>query len=122
VPIALTEVHLGGAADERLRWLFEAWKAAEEARAAGVDVRAMTVWSLLGAFDWDSLVTRRDQHYEAGVFDIIDGEPRPTVLADAIAALIRGDSFHHPALETPGWWRLPTRLRQRVEFEEFAAA
>ena len=31
--------------------------------------RAVTVWALLGSFDWDSLVTSRG-HYEPGAFDV----------------------------------------------------
>lgn len=121
-PIALTEVHLGCDAEERLRWFLEAWNAAQEARSRGIDVRAITAWSLLGSFDWDSLVTRRDEHYEPGVFDLSDGEPQPTVVAEAIAALARGEHFEHPALQTPGWWRQPARLRPSILQEEYVDA
>src|SRR5581483_2747354 len=58
LPLAITEAHLDCTRDEQLRWLREAWRGACEARQEGADVRAVTVWALLGASDWDSLVTR----------------------------------------------------------------
>ena len=62
IPLALTEVHHACAREEQLRWLLEMWRGAERARKRGAQVCAVTIWSLLGAFDWDSLVTlRRDR-------------------------------------------------------------
>jgi dTDP-4-dehydrorhamnose reductase len=121
-PTAITEVHLGCTEDEQLRWFMENWTAAEEARRDGVDVRAVTAWSLLGSFDWDSLVTESRGHYEAGVFDISSGDRRPTLLASALPLFAQGAPFRHPVLESPGWWRRRSRLRQpaRQSFPEFA--
>ncbi len=112
-PIALTEVHLGSTPDEQLRWFMEGWEAALEARAQGIDLRAVTAWSLLGSFDWNSLVTQRNEHYEPGVFDISDGAVRDTILAKTISALARGERPSDPALDTQGWWRQPSRFRRR---------
>ena len=114
LPIALTEVHLGSTPDEQLRWLMEAWGAGQDARSKGIDVCAITVWSLLGSFDWDSLVTQPNEHYESGAFDLSDGEMRPTKVAAAITALSRGETVTDPSLQNPGWWQLPSRLRPRV--------
>ena len=110
LPLALTEVHLGCTREEQLRWLLGAWRAAEECRAGGADVRAVTVWSLLGAFDWDSLVTRRAGRYEPGVFDLRSPRPRPTALAGLMRDLAAGRPPGHPALDGPGWWRRRARL------------
>jgi dTDP-4-dehydrorhamnose reductase len=110
-PIALTEVHLGCTLDEQLRWLLEMWRAANRARIEGCDVRAVTVWALLGSFDWDVLVTRHDGTYEPGAFDLRGDSPRPTAIATAIRHLIQEGTFHHPVLETDGWWHRPFRLR-----------
>ncbi|HEY2138491.1 MAG TPA: family 1 glycosylhydrolase, partial [Chthoniobacterales bacterium] len=66
-PIAITEAHIGCTPDEQMRWLMEIWNDCLSARAAGVDIRAVTVWSLLGSFDWDSLVTRLAGNYEPGI-------------------------------------------------------
>jgi len=104
-PIAITEAHLGCTPDEQLRWFMEIWNAAGEARSAGADVRAVTVWSLLGSFDWNSLVTRDEGHYEPGVFDVFDGEPRETELGKMVRELTARGTFDHPCLATPGWWQ-----------------
>ena len=54
LPVAVTEVHLGCTRDEQLRWLTEVWDGAQAVRAEGADIRAVTAWSLFGAFDWNS--------------------------------------------------------------------
>lgn len=110
LPVALTEVHLGGPREEQLRWLAEAWAAACALRGEGVDVRALTVWSLLGTFDWDRLVTEERGHYEPGAFDLRAPAPRPTALASMTRALATVGRFEHPALEGTGFWRRPERL------------
>ena len=89
-PIAITEVHLGRASDEQIAWLMSAYDAAEQARTLGLDIRAVTVWSLLGSYNWIHLVTRDEGAYEPGVFDVRTGERRPTPLAAALRALVRG--------------------------------
>jgi dTDP-4-dehydrorhamnose reductase len=110
LPMAVTEVHNGSSRDEQLRWLKEAWDSARRLRGRGVDMRAITAWSLLGTYDWDSLLTRRDGHYEPGVFDVSGRVPRPTALAGLIRDLARTGEADHPALDTPGWWHRDCRL------------
>lgn len=80
-PIVVTEVHLGCTRPEQLRWLYQQWRAVQAARAEGVDVRAAVAWALLGSFDWDSLLTREQGHYEPGAFDVGRGARRPTAVA-----------------------------------------
>lgn len=109
-PLAFTEVHLGCTREEQLRWLLEAWQAAADARRAGVDVHAVTLWSLLGAYDWNTLVTRQNGYYEPGVFDVRASTPRPTALATMASSLSRTGDFRHPVLESSGWWRRPERI------------
>lgn len=106
----MTEVHLGCTREEQLRWLKEVWDGALCLRCEGVDVRAVTAWSLLGAYDWNSLVTRAEGHYEPGVFDLRAPRPRPTALARMLRDLARGKIHDHPVLDVPGWWRRPARL------------
>jgi dTDP-4-dehydrorhamnose reductase len=101
---------LGCTRDEQLRWLKEVWDAARHLREEGVDVRAVTVWSLLGAFDWNSLLTRNEGYYEPGVFDLRSPRPRPTALAKMARDLAAGREHDHPALDSPGWWRRLDRL------------
>jgi beta-glucosidase/6-phospho-beta-glucosidase/beta-galactosidase len=105
LPIAVTELHNGSTRDEQLRWLVEGWRAAQAAKDSGVDVRAVTAWSLFGAVDWNSMLVRRDAYYESGAFDIRGDTPRPTAVAKAIAVLAKRGSFDHPVLDRPGWWR-----------------
>lgn len=109
-PIAVTECHLGSSADEQIRWLEDGWQAALAAREAGADVRALTVWSLFGAFDWHSLVTRDDGWYEPGAFDVSGPEPQETEVASWVRTRADGREPNHPALATLGWWRRPIRL------------
>jgi dTDP-4-dehydrorhamnose reductase len=110
LPLAITEVHLGGPRDEQLRWLLEAWQTGLSLREAGVDVRAVTAWSLFGAYDWNHLLTCSHDFYEPGVFDVRGPAPRPTALAWLLRTLARGEEPAHPVLETPGWWRRPDRF------------
>lgn len=110
LPVAVTEAHLGCTREEQLRWLKEVWDAAVSLRREGADVRAVTAWSLLGAHDWNSLLTRADGHYEPGVFDLRAPRPRPTALARMARDLASGHGHDHPVLDSPGWWRRLDRL------------
>lgn len=105
LPIVLTEVHNGSTREEQLRWLAEAWDAAQAARDEGIAVKAVAVWSLLGTTDWNSLLVTRAGHYECGAFDVRTTPPRLTALGAAVADLCETGSFSHPVLERPGWWR-----------------
>jgi dTDP-4-dehydrorhamnose reductase len=110
LPIAITEVHLGCTREEQLRWLLEAWQAAQEARSSGADVRAVTAWALLGSFDWNSLLTRAGGHYEPGAFDVRGPAARATAIASLITELTERGSGSHPVLASEGWWHRPSRL------------
>ncbi len=110
IPMAVTEAHINCTREEQLRWLDEAWTAARSLREEGVDVRAVTAWSLLGAFDWNSLLTRVDKYYESGVFDLRGPRPRPTALATMLRHIASGEPYVHPVMATPGWWRRDDRL------------
>lgn len=110
IPIAVTEVHHGCTRDEQLRWFAEAWKTAGTLREEGVDVRAVTLWSLFGNVDWRSLLTRNDGVYDVGAFDVRGPNPRPTLIASAARAFANGEEFDHPVLDAPGWWRRSERL------------
>ena len=113
LPIAITEVHNGCTREEQLRWLMDAMKAASEARATGVDLRALTIWAMAGLVDWDSLLTRRDGHYESGVIEVHHGLVRRTAMAGAVRCLVETGTYDHPTLDAPGWWRrdAPTARR-----------
>ncbi len=108
-PVALTEVHLGCTREEQLRWLHAAWEAARDAEDAGVEVRAVTTWSLFGAFDWDRLVTTERGHYEPGAFDVRSSPPRQTAIARAVTSLASSGCMTHPVLAQRGWWEQHVR-------------
>ena len=110
LPLAITEVHLGCTREQQLRWLHEAWIASLALRAEGVDVRAVTVWALLGSFGWDRLLTGEEHGYEPGAFDVRSQPPRPTALAKMAGALAKQGHYAHPVLDGPGWWRTPDRI------------
>ncbi|MDQ1524272.1 MAG: dTDP-4-dehydrorhamnose reductase [Pyrinomonadaceae bacterium] len=112
IPLVVTEVHLGCTREEQLRWFKEVWAAAATLRREdGVVLRAVTAWSLLGAYDWCSLLTRCAGRYEPGVFDVRGGRPRPTALARMLRDLAATGRHEHPALDSPGWWRRLDRLQ-----------
>jgi dTDP-4-dehydrorhamnose reductase len=111
LPVAITEVHLGCSREEQLRWLHQAWRAAQAVRARGHDVRAVTCWAAFGGFDWDSLVTRDNGRYEPGLWDVRAAPPRPTALARLACQLARGDATRHPAAVTSGWWQRDERIQ-----------
>ena len=107
LPLAVTEVHLGDDVDEQKRWLGEVWRQAEAARQTGVDVRAVTVWALLGLYDWHCLLTRRENIHEPGVFDVGSGRPVPTALADMVRHIAAGDQIASLIPPGLGWWQTP---------------
>jgi len=110
LPLAVTEAHLHCTREEQLRWLHQAWQAAQTVRAEGADVRAVTAWSAFGAVDWNSLITREAGHYESGLWDIRGDAPRPTALAALARRLAAGEPADHPALASHGWWQRPSRI------------
>ena len=110
IPIAVTEAHIDANREDQLRWLLEIWEASQQARRNGVDVRAVTVWALLGSFDWNSLVTANKGYYEPGPYDVRAPTPRPTALAGMMRELASGQALSHPVLRGQGWWRRPGRF------------
>jgi dTDP-4-dehydrorhamnose reductase len=110
LPLALTEIHLGCTREEQLRWLAGAWDAATALRAEGLEIVAVTAWSLLGAYDWSSLLTRREGTYESGAYDVSAGVRRPTALARLIRDLASGHAPRERLIAPPGWWQREARL------------
>jgi dTDP-4-dehydrorhamnose reductase len=110
IPVAITEVHLGGNADQQIRWADDAYQNILAARDQGAECIAMTFWALLGSFYWNQLVTRDNGHYEPGVFDIRSGIPVATELAKVVEQIAQGRSPNHPALSSQGWWEAEERF------------
>ena len=104
LPMAVTECHLSCTREEQLRWFKENWEYCCELRKIGVDVRAITAWSLLGAYDWNSLLTGENNFYETGIFDLSNKLPRPTALAKMVRSIAHEGNYHSPLTEAKGWW------------------
>jgi dTDP-4-dehydrorhamnose reductase len=107
IPMAITECHLNCTREEQLRWFKEIWDTCCSLNDQKVQVKAMTAWSLLGSYDWNSLLTCQDNHYESGVFDIRNANRRPTALAKMIMSIANSGNYLHPVLDGPGWWKKP---------------
>lgn len=110
LPIAITETHLNCTPEEQMRWFKEIWDACCRARQAGINVKAVTAWSLLGAYDWNSLLTNHSNIYEPGVFDISNNVVQSTLTADLITSLARHGTYDHPFLQEKGWWHCNDRF------------
>jgi len=100
LPIAVTEAHNCCTREEQLRWLDDVWHAAHAVEG----VKAVTVWSWLGVYGWDTLATGGET-YGSGVYDARSDPPRPTALAAMSRDLSADRAHRHPVLESPGWWR-----------------
>jgi dTDP-4-dehydrorhamnose reductase len=110
LPVAVTEAHIDANREDQLRWLVEIWNAARKVQQGGADIRAVTVWALLGSFDWNCLVTECRGYYEPGPFDVRGPQPRPTAVANLMRELASGRPLSHPVLQGQGWWRRPGRF------------
>ena len=103
-PIAITENHLSCTREEQLRWFKETWDDCCNLKKEGVNIVGVTVWSLLGAFEWNSLLTCTNKYYESGVFDISKNQIRKTALGKMVKAIATTGEYHHPLLNIKGWW------------------
>lgn len=112
IPVAITEVHTMGNREEQMRWFHYMYLQASEARTQGVDVKAITCWSLLGTFDWNRLCTTNDMFYEPGVFELCPNRltPKLTGLGMLIKDLIKKNPIEHPMLKAPGYWETNRRV------------
>ena len=110
LPLAITEAHIDARREDQLRWLAETWAGAQKARAAGIDIQAVTVWGLLGSYDWNCLLTESRGYYESGAFDVRGAEPRATAVATMMKELAAGRVPNHPVLSGAGWWKRPARF------------
>jgi dTDP-4-dehydrorhamnose reductase len=110
IPIAVTEAHIDAHREDQMRWLLEVWQAAEHTRENGADIRAVTVWALLGSYDWNCLVTECKGYYEPGPYDVRSPAPRATAVAAMMREMSAGRELSHPVLQGKGWWRRPGRF------------
>ncbi len=107
LPVAMTEIHIGGEAAQRRAWWWAAVRTANALIADGVDVRAVTAWPVFGSWEWPSLLTEVQGHYEPGLFDTRRRPPRGMALAGDVAAAASGLRLRAPVA---GWWTQPGRI------------
>ena len=112
IPLAVTEVHNGCTREEQMRWMVEARDTGIRLVDEGIDLQAITIWSLLGSCGWNTLLTRPGI-YEPGVFDVSGGKPRATAMTTLMRGLPQGAPRHLVAQDT-GWWRRSMRLAHPV--------
>lgn len=112
LPIAVTEVHTRGHRESQIRWLKQMWDAANTIREEGADVFAVTVWSLLGTYDWHKLCTECENFYESGVFNLNNPQkiPQPTALARLVKELALEGKSAYPLLNQDGYWKTTRRI------------
>ncbi|MEO6454650.1 MAG: family 1 glycosylhydrolase [Ginsengibacter sp.] len=110
LPLAISEVQLNCTREEQLKWLLEIWNICKDLKKEGIEIKAITAWSLLGAFGWDRLLTTMRMEYEPGVFDIRSGQLRPTQLAELIQTLSSNQQYFHPVVSEKGWWQRESRF------------
>ncbi|MEO7315259.1 MAG: family 1 glycosylhydrolase, partial [Ginsengibacter sp.] len=104
LPIALTEVHINCTREEQLRWFKEAWDICIALNKDGLSLQGVTAWSLLGSYDWTSLLVEKENSYESGVFDLTGNCLRPTAMTKLLKSVSKKGNFLHPVLNEKGWW------------------
>lgn len=110
LPIAVTEVHLHCTREEQMRWFNRVLLDARRLEKEQADIRAVTAWALLGSFGWNCLLRQECGDYEAGVFDVSSGTPRPTAMSALIREASAGILPTHPLLKQKGWWERDNRI------------
>lgn len=117
LPVAITEAQLNCTREEQMRWLKEIWEICLSLQDEGVKIKAVTAWSLFGAFGWNRLLTSKKLDYEPGAFDIRSGVPRPTALTSLIKELATSGSSDHPLLLQKGWWHKEAIIQRKQKLK-----
>jgi dTDP-4-dehydrorhamnose reductase len=111
LPIAITEVHLNCYREQQVKWLHEIWNSSCRLTVENkIPVKAVTAWSLFGAYGWDKLLTEPKGNYEPGAFDLRAPSPRRTAIAHLISAIASGKTQTVPQIVEEGWWRREDRF------------
>ena len=110
LPIAITEAHINSGREDQLRWLKEIFNSCTEALHSGINIKALTFWSLFGAYGWNNLLTSANMDYEPGAFDLRSVKPRPTAIAAFTKNLLGKKKYEHTLLNQKGWWHQTNRF------------
>jgi dTDP-4-dehydrorhamnose reductase len=118
--MAITECHLNCTREEQLRWFKETFDTCCRLNDQNIPVKGVTAWSMLGSYDWNSLLTNMNNHYESGVFDTRNYHRRPTALAKMIRSISATGNHAHPLLEEKGWWNKFSMAENRQSIHKAA--
>lgn len=123
IPVAITECHTRGYRESQMRWLNQIWKTCQTLRDEGIEIEAVTAWSLLGTFDWHNLCTNCENFYEPGVFDLRNPEkiPQATALSKLVTALATHGEFETPLLHSEGIWATGRRILFNAKEGQFTS-
>lgn len=110
LPLAITEVHIHCTREEQLRWFSYIYESSRSLVAAGIPIKGVTCWAMLGASGWDKLLTEGRGTCEPGAFRLAGNKLQPTALATLVLELCRGKRSSHPVLKTRGWWQSSCRF------------
>lgn len=119
LPLAVTEAHMHCAREEQLKWFKEIYDSSVALKQQGVNIIAVTTWSLFGAYGWNRLLTGAPFDYERGAFDVSAGTVRPTAMAGLIRTLIEKGDFESPVINKPGWWKSEARYYTKIKNQLF---
>ena len=109
IPIAVTEAHLHCSRESQMKWFMEIYESSAKLCSEGVDIKAVTVWSMLGSYGWNKLLLSDEMEYERGTFDVSSGKRRPTAMASMIRTLAETGTFSSDVMEGDAWWKCENR-------------
>jgi dTDP-4-dehydrorhamnose reductase len=91
LPFGLSEVHCNSDAHGRAHWLRERYGDLVSLAEEGLPVRMIGAWAAFGLVDWDSLLLRRENYREDGIYTFAEAheEPRPTAVVTELQAIVR---------------------------------
>ncbi|MFL5674161.1 MAG: family 1 glycosylhydrolase [Chloroflexota bacterium] len=107
LPLALTEVTLGGEPADEIVWWCEAWDQAMSAVRAGIPVEGVTSWAVFGSRGWESVLRGGSYPYRPGAFDTSGTRTVMTSIGRAVMDTAAG---RPPIPSAAGWWRQPYRV------------
>lgn len=123
IPLAVTECHTRGRRESQMRWLNQVWNTAKKLQNEGICFEAVTAWSLIGSFDWNTLCTGCDNFYEPGIFDLRNHQknPQPTAMSRMVRELAQTGEFHSPVLASEGTWKTPRRILWNAQAGQYTS-
>src|SRR5690606_26971611 len=102
----------------QMKWFLEIYDSATDLKSEGIDIPAVTAWSILGSYGWNALLTSDHMEYERGIFDVSSGKRRSTAMAGVLKQLVLAGTYSNHVLHAEGWWKSESRffgLNNKVE-------